>query len=73
MCRLVLWLKGMFYMDARLAAAAPDLLEALVQCQSVLRTLRGETDSKVAKQVIDRKMDLAWKAIDKAGGPAKNR
>jgi len=51
--------------NARLIAAAPDLLEALIEC---LKSGQGETDSREAylPPVI---RDMARAAIDKAAHP----
>jgi hypothetical protein len=60
--------------NARLIAAAPDLLNALIQCRSVLITALGDTpddlDKPVREKVIRSKMELADAAIAKARGPA---
>ncbi len=50
--------------DARLIAAAPDLLEALQRCQLELRQLTYKDDQ------ITRALDAAYRALNKATGEA---
>lgn len=52
--------------DARLIAAAPDLLEAAVQARGVLHTVLGEATDATAVEVLERRIQTLTYAIDKA-------
>ena len=58
----------------RLIAAAPELLEAVIQCRAVLVTAKSDTAEELAKhereQVLDRKIALCQAVLDKVAGRA---
>lgn len=56
--------------NAQLIAAAPDLLEALVQCRAALITAIADVTDSTGKQVIERRIATASAAIAKAKGGA---
>jgi len=56
--------------NARLIAAAPDLLDVAIQCRAVLVTALAETSDDTARRVIQAKIALASAAIAKARGAA---
>lgn len=57
--------------NAYLISAAPDLLEALIQCKSVLVTILFDTQDETAKAVINRRIRTSSYAIAKATGKQK--
>ncbi len=54
--------------NARLIAAAPDLLDVLIQCRAVLSTVLGETsaDDEPKHSVLTRRIQAADAVIAKA-------
>ena len=63
-------IKGIDCPDARLIAAAPELLEALIQSRAVLVTVLAEETRETAKLVLQRRIEAASAAISKARGGA---
>lgn len=54
--------------NARLMAAAPDLLEALVECESALSLLHHRAADALPRHEVDHRIGRARRAIDAAGG-----
>lgn len=54
------------WVDARLIAAAPDLLSALISCKNAME--HGDPNEELTKQVWGRIIDDAKSAINKALG-----
>jgi len=52
----------------RLEGENKEMLDALVQCRAVLVTILHETKDELAKQVIQRKVEVANIAITKVKG-----
>ena len=64
------WFAEVNHPDARLIAAAPELLEALIQSRAVLVTVLAEETRETAKLVLQRRIEAASAAISKARGGA---
>jgi len=52
----------------RLESERDEILDALIQCSAVLKTIFYETKDELAKHVIQRKIDIANYAIAKVKG-----
>lgn len=52
----------------RLERERDEILDALIQCRAVLKTIFYETKDELAKQVIQRKVEVANIAIAKVKG-----
>ena len=57
--------------NARLIAAAPDLLFELKKCASLLKTAFGETNDLTGKAVIAQRLESVTALIAKATGETK--